>query len=208
MRLLTKIPPISSLCYFNSEAHKIAGLKFVVLWLLASSPVIFAILLSPVPQGSLTIWGKFVVKLSDAVSLSEQFVYATSFVSPLLYIIYERYQLNEHGEKFGVKLAESVKSIFPGYVVISLCAIGVLVYSVVAFTASKVSPESFKSTFLYQIAESWALFLYLVALLCWYLSLLDSLASQGDFVARGRIDEELVSAGLAERVNAQGGARG
>lgn len=139
-------------------------------------------------------------KISDAISVSEQFVYAAAFLSPVLYIIYERYASLESEDHFGIKMAETARSVFKGYWLVSISAIVVLLLTVSAYSANKINTVDFQATFLYRFATDSAPWLYLYALFCWYLSILDGFGGGGDFIATNRDNEEELATNFSNRI--------
>lgn len=198
--LLRKTPFINSLVFFPVQSHRLALKKFFALWVLSTSPVLLAILLSPIPGGDASIWAKLFAKMEEAMSFSEQFVYAASFLSPVLYIIYEKYSLIESEGTVNEKLKETFEGVFKGYGLVSITGLIVLLLTVVAYSAAKTNQEIFRSTFLFQIGTTFSIYFYIYALYCWYLSLLDGTGSVGDFIEANREDEDELRIGFSRRI--------
>ena len=89
--LVNHTPLLNSFLSFKMKTHRQAAIKFLTLWILSSLPVLFAILLSRVPEGNETLSAKFAGKLRESITVSEAFVYAAAFISPVLFIIIQRY---------------------------------------------------------------------------------------------------------------------
>lgn len=200
LNVLRKTPFVNSLVFFSLQSHKAALKKFITLWLLTTSPVLLAILLSPVPVGEGSIWDKFVGKMQDSMSFSEQFVYAAAFLSPVLYIIYEKYTLIEPEGTVNEKLRQTFDRVFWGYGWVSGVGLIVLFLTVVGYSAAKTNLDFFKTTFLFQIGTTLSLYFYLYALYCWYLSLLDGTGSVGNYVEANREDEAELGDQFARRL--------
>lgn len=201
--VLGYVPFVSSLVWFPWQTHSIAIRKFLVLWVLSSLPVIVAIFYSPMPvdsQASLT--ADILQRLSSSISVSEQFVYIASFLTPLLYIFYEKYNDSSDAEGRGERLAKSFQ-VFRGYWLVFLFACLLILFTGLAFGSMKSNPEIFKSTYLYNALANYSSYIYIFALYCWYLSYLDG-AYKGDFVGATRAKEKKVSKGLSDRVLERG----
>ncbi|MCO7506036.1 MULTISPECIES: hypothetical protein [unclassified Pseudomonas] len=194
VRFFGKIPFLQCLVSFPSEAHKSALRKFFALWILASLPILFAALLSPIPADG-SSWALF-SKLKESISVSEQFVYVASFLTPVLYIWYEKYQAAEQN------IAQRFKGLFSGYGLVALSAFILMLATASAFGALKTNADSFKSTFLSLALTEYSAWVYFFALYCWYLSLVDGIP--GDFVAETRKSEQSVKTGLAARLKSRG----
>jgi hypothetical protein len=176
--------------------------KFAVLWVLTSLPVVFAALLSPVNLGGDAVLSDWVARLSESISVSEQFVYTASFLTPILYIWYEKY-INSSQDSFNKKLSQSLRELFNGYGTVVFTALLLMLLTAAAFSALKTSPDSFKTTYLNLFLTKYSVYIYLFALYCWYLSLLDGIHA-GDFVVATRKSEQVVKTGLAERLKFRG----
>jgi len=196
LSVLKNIPLINSVFEFPWRSHKVALIKFSALWVLSTSPVILAILLSDVPPGNDSVGEKFLDRIGGAFSISEQFVYAASFLSPVIYIIIERY-VSASGEK---KLQAAFKGIFRGYGWVLTLALVLLVVTMLAYSATKVSSSGFEKSFLYRFVADGALWFYVGALFCWYLSILDGFGVTGDFVEENRRQEEGLKKTFSDRL--------
>lgn len=202
LSILKRIPFINSLLWFSYRSHKSALLKLFVLWILASLPVWITVLFSPVPDDS-DSWGlSLIERFSAAISVSEQFVYVASFLTPVLYIFYEKYR-DSTASNQKERIGESFQ-VFDGYGTVFLTSCLMILFTGLAFSSIKTSPELFKSTYLYYFLADYSGLLYFFALFCWYLSLLDSV-DKGDYVGAARAGERVVSKGLSARLRQRGG---
>lgn len=191
LNVLSRVPFLQCLVSFSSDAHKTALKKFFALWVLTSLPILFAALWSQVPEGA--DWFLF-AKFRESISVSEQFVYTASFLTPVLYIWYEKIQGGRQN---------LIKGLFTGYGLVSLAASLVMLLTAAAFGSYKNSPDTFKSTLVYAVLSDYSVLVYFFALYCWYLSLIDGLPG-GDFVGETRRSEQVVSTGLATRLKSRG----
>ena len=201
LRILSYIPFVNCLAYFSPRAHLQASKKLFVLWVLTSMPVLFAVLLSPIPDGDAAFTQKLANKLAIAFTASEQFVYAAAFIAPILYIIYEKVMSSEDldlKERFTKGFG-----IFRGYWLVVLVSFLVLFLTAAAFSALKVNQASYELSFLSRLLVSYSALIYVFAIYCWYLTLLDATFS-GDYVGASRRDEQSFGDRLAERLRNQG----
>jgi hypothetical protein len=206
LKILNKIPIIQCLTYFPVYAHKAGAKKFVVLWILSSMPIIVAAVLSPVPEGDLNIFEALGLKLRDSISVSEQFVYTASFLTPILYILFEKY-VNSSDDTINGKIHHSLKTVFKGYGFIVVLSLIILFLTAAAFSSLKTNPEAFKGTFLHLFLATYSPAIYSFSLLCFYLSLLDG-AFTGDYVESSRKSENTLKQDFAARLRNRGDDNG
>jgi len=200
LRILHHIPLIQCLTHYSIEIHKKAAIKFIFLWLLTSSPIIVATILSPIPEGEANVTLKLFAKLKEAISVSELFVYSATFLSPIIYMIVERYYESPE-DKFGKR---SVKGIFKGYRIIFLFSTLLMFSTAIGFSNIKVDFNAFKISFLGYYLTHFVLIIYLFSLYCWYLTLLDGTSlSSGNFINENRASEMQISHGLTARLRAR-----
>lgn len=189
------VPFVNSLSYFPKSSHKSAIPKFVMLWILTSLPVIVAALLSPIPEGSKNVLVDLGLKLNEAISISEQFVYTASYLSPVLYILWEKYQFGRGGHGGAAELGR----VFRGYGWVAAVSLITIVLTATAFSALKTDFPVFKRTFLYTFLVSNAGWIYLFSLYCFYLSILDGNFA-GDYVMSTRQSENRTADDFSARL--------
>ncbi len=197
LSFLRRVPFLNSLMWFPLRSHKSALVKFMVLWLLASLPVWITVLFSPVPADEGAWVSGLFEKFSAAISVSEQFVYVASFLTPVLYIFYEKYR-DSTADNRRERIGEGFQ-VFDGYGAVFLTSCLLILFTGLAFSSIKTSPDLFKSTYLYYFLTNYSIYLYFFALFCWYLSLLDSV-DKGDYVGAARAGERVVTQGLSARL--------
>jgi len=191
--VVRQTPLLNSLLSFRWSAHRQALPKFLTLWVLVSLPVVFAILLSRMPEGETKLSNALGVKLRESINVSEAFVYAAAFISPILYLIIQRYITSR---SLGhASLAEQIKrnlaGLFRGYVFLWVLALLVLIATAVAFAAQKTDAAGFQRTFLSEIGEAFAPTLYFFAVFCWYLTICVEFADDDfDYSDASRASEE------------------
>jgi hypothetical protein len=204
LKVLGHIPLLQSLTSFPVSSHKAAARKFAVLYVLTNLPVIFAAVLSPVPTGETAVLANLATKLREALSISELFVYTAVFLTPVMYLIFERYSETQ-GSDVGERIREGFRGLFRGYALVSFVSFLTLLLTAVAFSSIKLEDEKFKHSFLNHYLVEYSIIVYLFALYCWYLTLLDE-KSTGDFVDATRRDENTTASAFSVRVKEKGEA--
>lgn len=170
VKFAKKLPVLSSIFFFSSKAHKHAIGKFLVLWIASTSPILFLSLLTPVPVGSEGVFTKFSNVFIDFFSSAEMFVYTTAFLSPVIYMIWEKYQLAKDAEDF----RERIKQAYSVFGLNALLSIAVLIFAAIAYSANKLSPlAQTPPTFLDLIYGKYSYIFYFYSIYCWYLTMLD-----------------------------------
>jgi hypothetical protein len=195
------IPFINSLYSFSIKDHLKAIPKFLILWLLSSLPILWSTLFSSVPEGDYSKFAKFWNSFCNSFSVSELFVYSASFLSPLLYIIFEKFQTVDTEKSAGQKISETFRRVFNGYRTVFFIAILVLLLTASAYSIARTKGAQYESTFMFQLVPNLAAYVYLFAIFCWYLSILDGIGEGGDFVAINRAGEEDITKRFKRRVN-------
>lgn len=202
LKTLGFIPLIQCLVHFPLDAHKVALRKFCTLWILTSFPVIVAVFLSPIPEGDSGVGLKLLSKLRDSITVSELFVYTATFLTPVFYIIYEKYQESSEPQ-IGERILESFKSLFRGYGFVALTSIVIMLLTAIAFGQIKAGSVDFQKSFLGYYLQNFSLLIYIFSLYCWYLTLLDG-AWRGDFVSENRNSEDKIVRNFAARLRNRG----
>lgn len=202
--LLSRVPIVNSLYFFSWKAHKIALPKFFILWFLSSLPIIISVFMSDVPVGDGSLFFKFVSRLRSSFTPTDLFVYSAAFLTPLIYILIERYHRVESNEGFKDKVDEALK-VFNGYGFNWFCSVFLLLLTAISFSSFNSVEDDFRQTFLYAFLSNWIFVIYTYSLYCWYLSILDGLPSLGGFVESNREEEKDISLGLSNRVRKLGG---
>ena len=216
------LPILQPLTSFSMESHKKALVKWLILVIAASAPVILTVLLTPVPVGDLTIWKKMGLKFTESMSVSEQFVYTAAFLAPTLYLVWEKFremhdqsnspQAQSTYDKFQ-KAMRVYKGygwiLFPSILIVTLTAIcfgNIKTGELTAVCIDNVRTESlsFSRTFLYQILESYSWLIYAFSLYAFYLSIVQDYGPEGDYNDAYKAGESEVTSGLKDRVNRGG----
>ena len=80
-------------------------------------------------------------------------------------------------------------------------ALLVLLTTAIAFAAQKIAPSSFRQTFLSEIGEILAPWLYLFSLICWYLTLCDEFFDGIDYSETSRVSEDHLATDFSKRIH-------
>lgn len=193
-----RVPFIQCLVYFPWETHKQALKKFAILWVLTSLPIFFAVMYAN--ETTTPLASSLLDKLNETISPTEQFVYSASFLSPILYIFFEKCHMLEKGQRtsqipFEIKL-------FRGYGWVVLTCLLILMITASSFGNLKSSPDSFKLTRMNQLLVDGAFYVYAFSLYCWYLSFLDG-SYDGNYDATVRNTEKQVEASFDQRIKSR-----
>jgi hypothetical protein len=189
---------------FDAKSHKNAAIKTLILWAACTSPVIIATVLSPIPEVQNGPLDTFMSKLSDSFTLSEQYVYVTSFVIPFLYIIIDRFTESDESASPQSKFDRIRKRPFRGFIPHWLVGVLVFLIAIISYASTKTSPETFNISFLNFFLQDKAIIIYFVALYLWYLSILESSSISSNYVNEIRDDEHNFNNSFAERVSNSG----
>ncbi|WP_156372088.1 hypothetical protein [Acidovorax sp. Leaf78] len=204
LKIALKIPFVQCVAYFPFASHRKAALKFFFLLVATSLPILAATVLTAIPAGAEGAFIKFVAKIGSAINISELFVYATTFLAPYLYLIFERYKAVRLTLSVDVKNNKGKIDLFPGYFFVLGLACLLIVATAIAFGLIRINSPAFLDSFLYRGLDSYAFWVYIFGLYCWYLTLLDEAhdpAVYGAELGNGGAD---VTAGLAERLAQRG----
>lgn len=201
LKILAYIPLLQCLVYFSPQSHKAASKKFFALLVLTSLPVIVAAVLAPIPTGEDGAFAKLLVKLKDSITVSELFVYSAAFLTPILYLQFER--LRELPKSQFTERLVQVKGIFSGYGLVALLALLFIVLTAIAFSSLKTDASFFQKSFLNYYLVEYSLEVYCFSLYCFYLTLLDG-TNLGDFVGMNRKKEDDIANEFAQRLEERG----
>ncbi|WP_205204772.1 hypothetical protein [Azonexus hydrophilus] len=201
LKTIGHLPLIQCLVHFPLNAHKTALKKFSTLWILTSLPVIVAVFLSPIPDGTSGVGVKLLLKLKESITVSELFVYTATFLTPIFYMIFEKYQESSETQ-FGEKIVQSVRRLFKGYGLVALISIVIMILTAIAFGQIKAGSSDFHNSFLGYYLSGLSLPIYIFSLYCWYLTLLDG-AWRGDFVSENRSSEKNIVSDFSARLRAR-----
>jgi hypothetical protein len=204
--IINVIPLLQPLTSFSLANHKKACSKWFVLVLAASIPVLITVLLSPVPNGDLSFWEKMMMKLTDSITVSEQFVYSAGFLAPTLYLVWENFRsisdsANSKPAETPYTTFQKVIRVYRGYGWVLSFSIVILAMTALGFSSIKTGNQTFSQTFLHGILEEYSSCIYIFALYAFYLSIIQDYGPDGDFNDTSNEDEKKVLDGLSARVN-------
>lgn len=194
--ILSRLPIIQCLTPYGKEVHGTALKKFAALLVLTSLPVIVSVALAPMPGDASSAFDKLISKFADTLTVTELFVYSATFLTPILYLQYERFSISNFSN------LDALRKAFRGYGLVTLLALILIVLTAVAFAAVKFHHDLFKATFLNYYLGDYAIAVYLFGLYCWYLTLLDGANSSG-FVQDNRDQELGLTNKLASRLRSR-----
>ena len=204
LSLFSKIPIIKALFDFDKTTHMKAIRKFGILWFSATLPLILAVFLSTIPETRDSTLSELYNIAKNSFSVSEIFVYAAAFLSPVLYIIFERYHEASAEDKSKQKKMVNIRNIFPGYPTIFLLSALTLLATSISYSINRVAPNIFGDIFLSKLISDGAIVIYIFSLYCWYLSILDGLRPSVDFVGASRRGERKLSQDFESRMKGRG----
>lgn len=191
------VPLLQCLVAYEGKVHKIALKKFAVLLVLTSLPVIVTAFMSPIPQGDGSVLTKLLAKIGDSLTVPELFVYSATFLTPILYMTFER--TNDLTQNS----IQEFKKVFRGFGLVTVLALLVIVLTAIAFGATKYQVV-ITDTFLHVLLVEYSPYVYFFGLYCWYLTLLDG-ANTPNFVKRSRQQENKLANEFSQRLEQRGG---
>lgn len=198
--ILRRIPVLGSLAHYSKDAHATALQKFAFLWILATLPVIFSVIFSSVPGGPGTIAEKFLARISPGFSLREQFVYAASFLAPVLYIAIDNIRKNSAAQDLGGPKYTISRNVPHSYTAIFVISLLTLIAAAAAH-ARIAAGDPLDSIFFFALLNDYSLLIYGWALFAWYVSLLDETQPKDpDFTGAMRTSEFNRRVGLEARL--------
>lgn len=140
--------------------------KAFFLWLISTSPVIGAILLSRPTQGEGSASGQFKLQILSSFTLAEMFVYTSAFLAPVLYVVFDIVKLHSDGD---LKFERSdLANHMRGMQGVVLASIAILILTLLAYAAAKSDPAGFPETYLARFLTGQGFTVYLSSLLIWY----------------------------------------
>lgn len=179
------IPIINSLFSFGLKVHISALKKLMFVWFFSLTPIIFLVLVSPIPDGDGDSFVKFLDKVVGYFSFQAQYLYVASFVPPVFYVFIDRLSVVRKNaadvdlDTLG-KLRKSLRITFRGYGLVAFLAIITLCLSIASYVSYAVGPEAFPHTFLSLLGDFMSPYLYIFSLLCLYLAFADGYVDEPD----------------------------
>lgn len=204
IKLRWQIPFAGVLQDISWKGHSRAFKKFFILWVLSSLPVVFAILFSTPEASDLELWEKFKASLRLSYTVSDVFVYSAAFLSPLLLIIFEKYNAMAYEEDRGIKIHKAFKRVFPCYYLMWGAALIVLFVISWAFSVYRMGGDELKETLLYLWIPDFHYYVYVFALFAWYLTIWDRDRPVEHYFKEMKNSEDTFSTGFSERLSKKG----
>ncbi|GLO76573.1 hypothetical protein MACH18_36530 [Phaeobacter italicus] len=177
--------------------HKSALFKALFLWIFSSLPIIITVLYTNPKGDGKEIWQQFLSDVGRLFTLDEMFVYAASFLSPVIYVAIDLL-LKIRSEQLDASL-DDIKKHLRGMEWVIIGSLLLLFVTATTFSSSKVEGAEFEGSYLYLALGGKAVFLYGLSLLMWYTTILHDTFNPTDVVKK-RSEE---SANLADKFKAR-----
>jgi hypothetical protein len=155
--LFTPVPFWKPFSTYPREIHYAALRKFGVLWLISVAPLILAALLSPIGTnaGALGYIAGFLKELVTEFNGTHQFIYAVSFITPILYLVIERYSSFVEFFKSNRRKAQGVVKIPPeGFGWTLFWSFAVFLFTIAGYVAATTVALRNEKTFLDSLSQS------------------------------------------------------
>ena len=180
-------------------------LKFAALWSISILPLLLAAMLCPIGEnvGVVAGFSEFWSKLCSEFVGTHQFIYTVSFITPVVYLVFERFRHLEGFVKSRKTKAEGrIKHTPDGFGVILAWAVIIFVLTTAGYAVSTTRSMRNANTFLDVISQATVVWVYLFALLCWYFTILDSTEiTPADFSVAKKRNEDEFSAEFNQRIS-------
>ena len=180
------------------SSHRAAGYKTFFLWLVSSLPIMIA-LSRPEDTNSIS---KISALSGSPFSPSEQFVYATTFIAPALFVFVEAFKTLLKGSdedrvrKFRVTLRHYDRILWPSGII--------LLSSILLFVGLKTTFLNFDQTNIYRLLHDKAIIIYCLSILYWYcVNLIDAPTDTDPWADADKRTEDFVTK-MAERLKEKG----
>ncbi|MGH1368563.1 MAG: hypothetical protein ACRBCL_08090 [Maritimibacter sp.] len=156
--------------------------KALFLWVFSSLPIILTVLYSSPGDTEAEIFGQLLSDIGRLFTLDEMFVYAASFLSPVIYIAVDLI-LKIRGEQLEANYTD-IKRHLRGMEWIVIGSLLLLFVTATTFSSSKVEGAEFEGSYLYLALGGKAVFLYGLSLLMWYTTILQDTVTPTDIGQR------------------------
>ena len=198
LKALGYVPFVRTLVWFNGSVHRSTFAKFASLWILSILPLVFSGLRGNVPP-NVTAPVAFLERVRSEFNSTSLFVFAISFLVPMLYQFYERFAVFRN---YGLSRKRAPKHYDtpPGYSCVLLGS--VLVFALTAFAYGNSGTGTTVLDWL--VGRGLVLVVYLYSIYCWYLTMLIDAHPRDpmEIVNERRSQENEVAKGLSQRVAA------
>lgn len=158
-------PALHFIYRFPMEVQKKAFTKAFFLWFFATTPVFAALIMSKM-QAGVPMVEQVAAPVIETFSFTEAFVYTATFVSPMLYMMFDFiYKLKDLKSMREVhQLLHNMRGL-PWIILSSLVLLGI---TLLAFGSAKSDSSGFPDTLVAQAMSDRGWLIYLVSLLIWY----------------------------------------
>jgi hypothetical protein len=186
---------IPTLRAHGKEAHKRARYKCFFIWLVSTLPVLFS--LAGAPRSSLS-WSYAMEMSGSPFSMSEQLVYTSTFLSPVLFVFIEA--IISFFEESDEGRVRRFKHVMKSYHKILLPALILMMVSVSIYSGIKTDAAKFRETVWFDLFGNKAILLYLASLIYWYCVLVIEGAPEEDYAAITEIQKRDFTAAARDRI--------
>lgn len=158
-------PALHFIHRFPFEVQKKAFTKAFFLWFFATTPVFAAVIMSKL-QAGVPVADQVAAPVIENFSFTEAFVYTASFVSPMLYLIFDFvYKLKDLKSIRDLhQLLHNMRGM-PWIILSSLVLLGI---TLLAYGSAKSDPAGFPNTLVALAMTDRGWLIYVVSLLIWY----------------------------------------
>lgn len=182
------------------RSHFAAAYKTFFLWLLSSLPILVSLALSkPEDTNSMS---KISALSGSPFSPAEQFVYATTFIAPALFVFIDAFRTLLKGSdvdrvrKFRVTLRHYDRVLWPSGLI--------LLSSILLFVGLKTAFLNFDQTNIYKLLYDKAYLIYILSILYWYcVNLIEAPDAEDPMAESEQRSDDFVAA-MAARLKEKG----
>lgn len=193
-------PIFNNLRQHSRTRHSAALNEFVFLWCVSSLPIIIAVLMSDaaVVDGEFSSNG-FLNTIYSHFPLEAQFVYAASYLAPVLFVAYDilRNSWREDDKRYAT---QEIKKLMKGYSGVTVWAVVILLLTALAF--AQVGGDERTNLMSYWLGSAPAL-IYLFSLVLWYCSILKGITPEVQSPQSFSKDEEAKKKSFKDRMAAK-----
>jgi len=186
---------VPTLRSYSKGAHIRAMYKFFFIWLLTTLPVLLSIAFAP----SKSLSWSYVLEMSGSpFSMSEQLVYASAFLAPVLFVFVEAIKSFIEDKDDG--RARRFKHMMKTYHRVLLPSILLMIVSVLIYSGMKTDNDRFADTEIFDLFGNKAVIIYLASLVYWYCVLVIDGADEADYVTTSDRNTRDFTADLRRRL--------
>jgi hypothetical protein len=165
---------------WSTEQKADARRKFLFLWFVTTLPLLFSAFAKPSTGDFSNASIEFFSNLWNAFSGRHQFIYAVSFITPVLYLLWERYKdarkayLEATSDGTDVSGANLYQRFTPeGYGWMLSISICVFLITAVSYTLAEAHVPGTPKSLAHRVSPLTAVAVYLYGLFCWYYCVLE-----------------------------------